>query len=120
LEPGTNLGRLALAAADAKRREAETPKLAKGLGLRDVSVALANGKTESWISDRTGHRSSQMIAKYKRIARTFAELALGPLTDMHKALPEWTDPDGDCHTLPLGRRRGWESNPRVTVLQTVA
>lgn len=33
------LGRLGgLAAADAKRRTAETPKLAQGLGLRDVSV----------------------------------------------------------------------------------
>lgn len=41
-----------------------------------VTVALANGKTEAWISDRTGHRSSQMIAKYKRTARTFGELDL--------------------------------------------
>ena len=50
----------------------------RGHDLRDtfVTVSLANGRTEAWISDRTGHRSSQMIGKYKRTARTFAELSL--------------------------------------------
>jgi integrase len=28
-----------------------------------VTISLANGRSESWISDRTGHRSSQMIAR---------------------------------------------------------
>jgi Phage integrase family len=35
-----------------------------------VTVSLANGKSESWISDRTGHHSSAMIKKYKRVARS--------------------------------------------------
>src|SRR5262249_45300894 len=35
-----------------------------------VTLNLAAGKSESWISDRTGHKSSQMIALYKRTART--------------------------------------------------
>ncbi len=42
-----------------------------------VTTALANGKSESWISDRTGHRSSAMINNHKRVARSFEELELG-------------------------------------------
>jgi len=53
-----------------------------------VTVALANGKSESWISDRTGHKSSAMIAKYKRNARTFAELDLGTLARLDESIPE--------------------------------
>jgi len=49
-----------------------------------VTISLANGKSESWIADRTGHRSSQMIARYKRTARTFAELHLGALALLHE------------------------------------
>ena len=44
-----------------------------------VTVHLANGKSEAWISDRTGHKSSAMINRYKRTARTFAELPTGDL-----------------------------------------
>jgi hypothetical protein len=53
-----------------------------------VTMALANGRSEAWISDRTGHRSSAMIAKYKRTARTFGELALGDLVSLVDGLPE--------------------------------
>jgi hypothetical protein len=52
------------------------------------TLSLANGKSESWISDRTGHRSSQMIARYKRTARTFTELDLGELDSLSEAIPE--------------------------------
>jgi hypothetical protein len=34
-----------------------------------VTLALACGRSESWVADRTGHRSSAMIARYKRTAR---------------------------------------------------
>jgi hypothetical protein len=34
-----------------------------------VTLHLATGKSESWIADRTGHKSSQMINRYKRTAR---------------------------------------------------
>jgi len=54
-----------------------------------VTIALANGKSESWISDRTGHRSSVMIAKYKRAARSFAEIDLGDLAPLVAALPDF-------------------------------
>jgi integrase len=53
-----------------------------------VTINLANGKTETWISDRTGHKSSQMIARYRRMARTHAELNLGDLTPLASAIPE--------------------------------
>jgi integrase len=53
-----------------------------------VTISLANGRSESWIGDRTGHRSSQMIARYKRNARTFSELDLGELAPLGEAIPE--------------------------------
>jgi integrase len=53
-----------------------------------VTVSLANGKTETWVSDRTGHKSSQMIALYARQARQWNELALGPLGALDELLPE--------------------------------
>jgi integrase len=56
-----------------------------------VTVALANGRSESWISDRTGHRSSQMIAKYKRPSRTLEELHLGDLLPLSEAIPELSE-----------------------------
>jgi len=61
-----------------------------------VTIALANGKSEHWISDRTGHKSSVMIARYKRTARTFTELQTGELEPLFQALPE----------LALWRMRG--------------
>ncbi len=53
-----------------------------------VTVNLALGKSEAWITDRTGHRSSQMIYRYKRQARTHAELNLGAFAPLHEAIPE--------------------------------
>jgi integrase len=31
-----------------------------------VTVSLANGKTEQWVTDRTGHKSSQMVSLVER------------------------------------------------------
>jgi len=56
------------------------------------TVSLANGKSESRISDRTGHRSSLMIARYKRTARTFDELHAGELAPLDTAIPELIGP----------------------------
>jgi integrase len=53
-----------------------------------VTVSLANGKTETWVADRTGHRSSVMINRYRRAARTWAELGMGPLSPLDDAIPE--------------------------------
>lgn len=51
-----------------------------------VTVALANGRSEAWVCDRTGHKSSQMIATYKRAARSAAELQLGDWRPLASAL----------------------------------
>jgi integrase len=53
-----------------------------------ITVALANGKSEAWVQDRTGHRSSVMINRYRRAARTAAELGLGELRALDSAVPE--------------------------------
>jgi len=53
-----------------------------------VTLSPASGRTEKWVTDRTGHRSSQMLATYTRQARTWAELGLGDLGDLHVLLPE--------------------------------
>jgi integrase len=50
-----------------------------------VTIALATGKTETWVSDRTGHDGHTMIDKYRRKARTWNMGELGPL---HALLPE--------------------------------
>ncbi|WP_437949737.1 hypothetical protein WME98_02120 [Sorangium sp. So ce296] len=46
----------------------------------------ANGRTETWISDRTGHKSSRQIHRYKRAARKVAELGLGDFAPLDEAL----------------------------------
>ncbi len=53
-----------------------------------VTLSLANGKTESWVQDRTGHTTSEMINRYRRAARSATELGLGPLAPLHQAIPE--------------------------------
>jgi len=53
-----------------------------------VTLSLANGRTESWVQDRTGHTSSMMINRYRRTARQAAELGLGTLAPLDQAIPE--------------------------------
>jgi hypothetical protein len=53
-----------------------------------VTLALANGRTETWVQDRTGHTTSLMINRYRRAARTAAEIGLGPLAPLVQAIPE--------------------------------
>ena len=53
-----------------------------------VTLALANGRTEAWIADRTGHRSSAMINRYRRAAHKVDELRLGQLRPLHEVVPE--------------------------------
>jgi len=54
-----------------------------------VTLNLAAGKTEAWITDRTGHKSSQMIYKYKRAVRGAVEEKLGELLPLDEAIPEF-------------------------------
>jgi integrase len=72
-----------------------------------VTISLANGRSETWVADRTGHRSSTMINRYRRAARTAAELGLGELARLDVAIPELAGPpgageDGPAEASPQG------------------
>lgn len=58
-----------------------------------VTLSLAEGKTETWIRDRTAHKSTVMIDRYRRAARQAAELKLGSLADLDQALTWGTGGD---------------------------
>lgn len=53
-----------------------------------VTVKLANGKSETWVMDRTGHTTSQMLQKYRRASRNHDQAHLGDFVPLHDALPE--------------------------------
>jgi integrase len=70
-----------------------------------VTVSLANGKTEQWVTDRTGHKSSQMLSLYTRQARTWAELELGTLHPLDELLPEMKSAKANGGAPPAGGGR---------------
>lgn len=53
-----------------------------------VTTSLAQGRSETWIRDHTAHRTISMLDKYRRQARMFEELNLGPLAPLDTAIPE--------------------------------
>lgn len=61
-----------------------------------ITTALATGRTETWVCDRTGHRSSEMVNRYRRRARTWN---LGPLDPLDAAIPELAL-DGGAASMP--------------------
>lgn len=69
-----------------ERSPARQPIRVHDLRATFVTLALAAGRSETWVADRTGHRSSVMIAGYRRAARTAAELGLGELTALDVAV----------------------------------
>ncbi len=71
-----------------ERSKARQPLRVHDLRATFVTVSLANGKSEQWVTDRTGHRSSAMLALYTRQARTWSELGLGELRPLDALLPE--------------------------------
>lgn len=71
-----------------ERSDTRAPIRLHDLRATFVTLSLASGKSETWVADRTGHRSSEMINRYRRPARTHAELGLGTLQPLHEAIPE--------------------------------
>jgi hypothetical protein len=53
-----------------------------------ITLALASGRTETWVADRTGHTSSVTINLYRQAARTAEELRLGWFAPLDTAIPE--------------------------------
>lgn len=51
-----------------------------------VTVSMATGRPDTWIRDRTGHKTISMLDRYRRAARTFGELNAGPLAPMLDAV----------------------------------
>ena len=49
-----------------------------------VTLALANGRTDDWVRQRTGHMSFEMLAHYRQAAETVKELDLGWLKPLHE------------------------------------
>jgi integrase len=70
-----------------------------------VTLALANGRTEAWVQDRTGHRSSQMVNVYRRQARMAAELGLGWFAPLDASIPELAPPPSAKAAGPRQSRR---------------
>ena len=56
--------------------------------IAEALTAYRERKTETWVMDRTGHRSSHMVNRYRRVARTVAEAELGDLAPLNEAIPE--------------------------------
>jgi hypothetical protein len=78
-----------------------------------VTLALANGRTEAWVTDRTGHKSSSMVYRYKRAARTAAELDLGWFAPLDEAIPELAPkPRQGANGVQTGGRRGSQASRR--------
>lgn len=82
-----------------EKSAARQPIRAHDLRSTFVTVKLAIGWTEAQISMRTGHQSSQMIARYRRIARTAEELEVGDFHPLDALLfgedPKAPDPEHD-------------------------
>jgi len=120
--PVDNEGRLAeafradLAAAGIDRAElfergpSRQPIRVHDLRATFVTLALAAGRSETWVADRTGHRSSVMIANYRRAARTAAELGLGELGALDRAVA-WSE----AATPNAGRYSASNPPPRKRV-----
>jgi len=53
-----------------------------------VSLSLANNKTERWVMRRTGHTISAMVSRYAKHFENAAELKLGRLRTLDRAIPE--------------------------------
>ncbi len=71
----------------------ETTPLRRPIRLHDlralmVTTAFANGRSSEWIGDRTGHTTWAMLKRYRRSARSVAELGLGDLESLSLAVPE--------------------------------
>src|SRR5215831_17783569 len=71
-----------------ERTAARRPLRLHDLRATFITINMALGRSEAWICDRTGHRSSQMLNTYRRAARTAAELGLGDLAPLDECVPE--------------------------------
>lgn len=91
-------------AAGITRRELAAGVNRRAIRLHDtrasfITTALAIGMTETWVMDRTGHHSSDMVNKYRRQMRHVKTLGLSWFAPLHECLGYGTTP-----TLARGPR----------------
>lgn len=66
-----------------------------------VTWARRQGRGQGWITDRSGHLTTEMVERYNRAARTLADLKYEPFPDITTAIPELAE-DRD-NLLPFRR-----------------
>ena len=93
-----------------ERSASRQPIRAHDLRATFVTIALATGKTEAWVADRTGHKSSTMINRYRRKARGWN---VGTLDALDVAIPELTS------AAPQQRPTSGEPGPKSGRLDRV-
>ena len=71
-----------------QRDEERRPICIHDLRATFITISLAQGKTESWVANRTGHKSSKMINEYRRQAQCHAEVVMGALAPLVDTIPE--------------------------------
>ena len=71
-----------------ERSEHRRPIRAHDLRATFITVSMAVGRTEAWISERTGHRSSGQINRYRRRANSWGAQKFGDFIRMDEAIPE--------------------------------
>lgn len=88
-------------------------------GLRGtfVTLALAAGRSEAWVTDRTGHTTSAMLYRYKRAARSVAEANLGGLVSLAAALPELRNRQRNRHK---GEELGSEAELKLAITEAIS
>jgi integrase len=70
-----------------------------------VTWAMREGRGDGWISDRTGHLTPEMRARYARAARTLADLQYEPFPDVSGAIPELLEARDNVRSLAAARAR---------------
>ncbi len=86
----------------------------KSAGSRSASSSprpWRRGAPETWVSNPTGYKSSQMLNRYRRAARSAKELGLGWLVPMDRAIPELAEL-ANCHSIAIVGGDGGPSNSR--------
>lgn len=85
-----------------ERNEHRRPIRVHDLRATFITLALAGGRTEAWVQDRTGHTTSAMLNRYRRQARHAAELNLGQLRPLNTAIPELVELAKVSHRVSHG------------------
>jgi integrase len=83
-----------------------------------VTLSLAAGRSESWVADRTGHTTSQMINRYRRAARTAGELGLGAPLPLDQAIPTLGGHKPGHGAVAAVLPKSWESQAKQPVFQS--